>query len=263
MPQRFLRPGIRTSEAWNKASFRAQSLYIGILTLVDDFGRYDGRYRLLHAEIFGLRDDVRAQQTAADYEELCRLKLVRHYVVDGKEYLQVLRWQERARVEKSKFPDPPHESAADRSKAQQTASSLASISSPVYPRQRQIGSGEPAALQDWVEELKKDDTYKGIDVQRELGKMINWCKAHKMNPTRRRFVNWLNRVDRPIQADKPKALDKSQLPIAPEFITWALKQYPAKASDIKTWKTWADVPQPLRSEWWREGKSQITDVLTA
>lgn len=261
MPQRFLRPGIRTSERWNKTSFRAQSLFIGIMTLVDDFGRYDGRSRLLHGEIFGLRDDVKAQQTAAALNELCRNRLIRHYIVNGKEYLQVCLWNERSRSETSKYPEPPQETAAERSEnllPSPSPSSLASV-----PRQRSNGSVEPATLQQWMDELGKDDTYQGINVKREYGKMTNWCRANRVTPTRRRFVNWLNRVDRPIVPDKPKALDKSTLSVAPEFREWALKQYPAKATEIKTWKTWAEVPQPLRTEWHREAKSQLTDVLTA
>ncbi len=263
MPQRFLRPGIRTSEAWNKTSFRAQGLYIGIMTLVDDFGRYDGRSRLLHGEIFGLRDDVKPQQTAAALNELCRNRLIHHYLVDGKEYLQVTRWTERARSETSRYPTPPQESAAERSENLPSESKSESSFLAISHRQRSNGSVEPAALQDWIEELRKDETYKGIDIKREFGKMTQWCKQNRVNATRRRFVNWLNRVDRPMTLDKPKTLNKSTLPVAPEFHEWAIKQYPDKTDEIRRWKTWAEVPQPLREEWWREGKSQLTDVLTA
>lgn len=124
MPQRFLRPGIRTSERWNKAGFFAQSLYVGILTLVDDFGRYDGRARLLHGECFSLRDDVKPHQTAAALKELSSCGLIQLYGIEGKEYLQVLQWQERSRSEQSKFPDPPEQSAAG---PQESASSLAIV----------------------------------------------------------------------------------------------------------------------------------------
>lgn len=107
MPQRFLRPGIRTSERWNQASFLSQSLFISILTLVDDFGRYDGRAMLLHGECFVLRDDVKPAQTATALTELDNRGLIQLYEIDGKKYLQVLHWQERARSQESKFPPPP------------------------------------------------------------------------------------------------------------------------------------------------------------
>lgn len=133
MPQRFLRPGITTSDAWNSVSWEAQSLFIRILTLVDDFGRYDARVPILHGQCFALRPDIKPQRTEKLRSELHKANLIQVYTVEGKDYLQVLRWQERARCESSKFPDP-QESAADRSGPQPSAASLASTSSPVHPR---------------------------------------------------------------------------------------------------------------------------------
>lgn len=61
---------------------------------------------------------------------------------------------------------------------------------------------------DWLSELSKDKTYSGIDVSREHGKMLNWCRTNQKQPTRRRFVNWLNRTDKPMTGNnghtKPK-----------------------------------------------------------
>jgi hypothetical protein len=106
MPQRFLRPGITTSEAWNRASWFEQSFFIRLLTLVDDEGRYDGRIPILHAHCFALRSDVTPQQTAAARSALLSLGLIGVYTVDGKEYLQVAKWQERVRT-RSKWPASP------------------------------------------------------------------------------------------------------------------------------------------------------------
>lgn len=53
---------------------------------------------------------------------------------------------------------------------------------------------------EWLAQLTNDSTYKGIDVKREHGKMTTWCKANNKAPTRRRFVNWLNRADRPMES---------------------------------------------------------------
>lgn len=70
MPQRFLRSGITNSDRWNAVSFEAQSLYIRILTLVDDFGRFDARIPILHGQCFALRPDIKLQRTAALRSEL-------------------------------------------------------------------------------------------------------------------------------------------------------------------------------------------------
>lgn len=110
-------------------SFGAQSFYIRILTLVDDFGRFDGRVPVLHGQCFALRNDVTPQDTAGYRSELHEAGLIEVYVVEKKDYIQVSKWQERTRSEKSKFPDPPRntesqESAAERSGTQGKDASL-------------------------------------------------------------------------------------------------------------------------------------------
>ncbi len=59
----------------------------------------------------------------------------------------------------------------------------------------------PASVEDWLKELASDKTYQGIDVRREYGKMLNWCKLRVgRKPTKRRFVNWLNNAEKPLPA---------------------------------------------------------------
>lgn len=52
----------------------------------------------------------------------------------------------------------------------------------------------------WIRGLKEDQAYKGIEVEREYAKMIRWCEVSKKQPSRRRFINWLNRAEKPMQA---------------------------------------------------------------
>lgn len=52
----------------------------------------------------------------------------------------------------------------------------------------------------WLEGLAKDPAFAGIDVQREFGKMSAWCRVNRKQPSRRRFINWLNRAERPMAA---------------------------------------------------------------
>ena len=60
----------------------------------------------------------------------------------------------------------------------------------------------PASLSDseWLLTIKSRPAYQGIDVEREFEKMKTWCEVNKKDPTRRRFVNWLNRADKPFSA---------------------------------------------------------------
>ncbi len=51
---------------------------------------------------------------------------------------------------------------------------------------------------EWIALLKEDKTYFGVDVEKELGKMHQWCKIRQLTPSRRRFINWLNRAEKPM-----------------------------------------------------------------
>jgi uncharacterized protein YdaU (DUF1376 family) len=74
----------------------------------------------------------------------------------------------------------------------------AEVSAPTSPKKLKR---EPKAQPDdaaWLASLAADPTYKGIDVAQEHGKMARWCETNGKQPTRKRFVNWLNRCDRPM-----------------------------------------------------------------
>jgi hypothetical protein len=65
-----------------------------------------------------------------------------------------------------------------------------------------LRSAEPPPTydDDWMKTLQAALAYQGIDVIREFSKMTRWCEVNRKQPTRRRFVNWLNRIERPIAA---------------------------------------------------------------
>lgn len=116
MPQRFLRPGIRDSQRFNSVSFAAQSLYIRLLTLVDDWGRYDGRDSVIWAHCFAVWNDQQSKE-AVSLKECCalsvELQLARLWEVhefEGKRVIQVTQWSERVRGE-SKWPIPSDSTA--------------------------------------------------------------------------------------------------------------------------------------------------------
>ncbi|MBZ0158436.1 MAG: hypothetical protein K8I29_19735 [Alphaproteobacteria bacterium] len=52
--------------------------------------------------------------------------------------------------------------------------------------------------EEWMNALRCNPTYEGLDIDRLYGKMVAWCETNNKQPTRRRFVNWLNREDKPI-----------------------------------------------------------------
>lgn len=114
MPQRFLRPGITNSELWNGVSWPAQSLFIRLLTLVDDYGRCDGRTPVVLGGCFSMWNSLNPnqscnlQQVEQMLQQLAAKKLVEIYESDGKTVLQVSQWQERIREGvKEKWPSKP------------------------------------------------------------------------------------------------------------------------------------------------------------
>ena len=56
--------------------------------------------------------------------------------------------------------------------------------------------------EEWFDELKKNPLYEGIDITREYLKMSEWCKARGFLPTRRRFINWINKTDKPLNGNE-------------------------------------------------------------
>jgi hypothetical protein len=56
--------------------------------------------------------------------------------------------------------------------------------------------------EDWLKQLAINPAYSLIDVRREYSKMQTWCGVNRKMPTRRRFVAWLNRIEKPMDAAK-------------------------------------------------------------
>ncbi len=56
----------------------------------------------------------------------------------------------------------------------------------------------PLTDEELIQKYSNDETYKGINVRQQYGKMVNWCKPRGKIPSERRFVNWLNNADSPI-----------------------------------------------------------------
>jgi hypothetical protein len=115
MPQRFLRPGLTTSSRWNAVSWKAQSFFVRLITIVDDFGRTDGRAAVLWANCFAVwnfehprkPDNVTLQQVAEMLQQLAAAELIDVYTDEetGKTVLQIEQWQERIREKvKEKWP---------------------------------------------------------------------------------------------------------------------------------------------------------------
>lgn len=108
MPDRIVRAEILTSEAVSLLSWPAEVFYRRLFSVVDDYGRYDGRSSILRAHLYPLKlDKVSEPDVGKWLTECVNAALVRLYQVAGRPYLEVLKFGQRVRADKSKWPDPP------------------------------------------------------------------------------------------------------------------------------------------------------------
>lgn len=104
MPIRYLKPGVRDSEAIDALTPLAENLFYRLLVTVDDFGRYDARPAMIKSHCFPIKDGVTIRKCEELLAELMAAGLIALYSVDAKPFLQMLKWDNVPRAKESKFP---------------------------------------------------------------------------------------------------------------------------------------------------------------
>ncbi len=108
MPTRILREGILTSERVNQLSLEAELFYRRLMSVLDDFGRYDGRICLLRVACYPLRvDEISDKDVKKWLDEVEKIGLLSTYSVENKPFLAVSSFNQRTRAKASKYPQPP------------------------------------------------------------------------------------------------------------------------------------------------------------
>lgn len=104
MPNRWLKEAYCSSDRIEAVSTAARDCWVRLLVSADDHGRLDGRVQIISSKCYPLNPDARkCEQLLA---ELAKADLIRFYEADGRRYLLITRWSERARSA-SKCPQPP------------------------------------------------------------------------------------------------------------------------------------------------------------
>jgi len=108
MPNRILREGILSSDRINALSDAEEVFYRRLMSVVDDYGRFDGRPTMLIAACYPLRVSSMREAHVMQLLAACvRAGLVRLYKVAGKPYLELLDFRQQVRSKSSRYPDPP------------------------------------------------------------------------------------------------------------------------------------------------------------
>lgn len=115
VPNRILRESIRTSPTVDLLSASAEVLFYRMITVADDYGRFEADPRILRSMCFPLRVDcMTTAAVEALYAELEAAGLVSTYTVNAKKFGVFATWgkYQRVRAAKSKFPEPPIQAAS-------------------------------------------------------------------------------------------------------------------------------------------------------
>lgn len=149
MPTRYLKPGVRDSEAIDRLSPLAECLFYRLLVTVDDFGRFDARPAMVKAACFPIKESIAGSDCEALLLELDQADLLKLYVADDKPYLQMLKWDNSPRAKESKYPPPAahvHTVACNpRTVLPETVTETVTDN-----RNRNKGAAAPFDLPDWI-----------------------------------------------------------------------------------------------------------------
>jgi hypothetical protein len=141
MPGRYLREGFLTSEAVNRLDAAEERFYRRLMSVVDDFGRFDGRPAIVRAACFPLLLDKVREADVQRWMAACqKAGLIVLYEHETKPYLKLLNLGE-PRAEKSKYPPHPGEIGSARTCAQMNADAPVLRIAPTVPVPTRGGSG--------------------------------------------------------------------------------------------------------------------------
>lgn len=106
MPSRILREGILDSDRVNSLSWDCEVFYRRLMSVVDDFGRFDGRTSILKARLYALKPSTRETDISRWIAQCVEAGLIALYQVEQKPYILYLNLGE-PRAKFSKYPPPP------------------------------------------------------------------------------------------------------------------------------------------------------------
>lgn len=71
---------------------------------------------------------------------------------------------------------------------------------------------------EWLAGLQESDAYRTLNVKACHDAMLMWCAVNNKQPTRRRFINWLNREDKPMLVTRQNGSQQQpQLNLSPKM----------------------------------------------
>ena len=112
MPNRIIRTGILSSDRVDALSAEAEVFYRRLMSRADDYGRFDGDWRVLRSELYPLRNGTVTREQIENWLAECtkllpaeQEPLILQYFVGRKRFLQITNFMQPLRS-KSRWPSP-------------------------------------------------------------------------------------------------------------------------------------------------------------
>jgi hypothetical protein len=200
LPNRMIRESCRTSPTLDGLSDGAERLFWRLTTVADDFGRFEADPRVLLATCFPLKVGTMKVETVARwFAEVVACSLVQTYVSGSKHLAFFVTWEKHqyTRAKASKYPEPGPDSIRSHVLTDSPVVTERHGSTEQHEKHG-VGRRAPVTDDQFIESLKTNPAYRGIDIGKELARMDAWFLTPKgagRKKTRRFILNWLNKAE--------------------------------------------------------------------
>lgn len=205
MPSRIIRDSAKTSPSLAALSAEAERLFWRLTLFADDYGRFDGDYRVILAGCFPLLiEKISSDQIAQWCGELEAVGTITFYAFDTRRYGHFPSWFKHQRKypdrkNGSKFPEPPEvygslrENPGDSRFFEGKESKVKDNESKYEDKRTHLKLVD----EDFLIEQEQSPVYggSGINVRREYEKCKVWMEVNNRVATKRAFIDWLNKAE--------------------------------------------------------------------
>lgn len=238
MPNRILKESICRSEEIDSLSWFEEVRFYRLIVTCDDYGRYDGRAKVIKGTCFPLKD-ITEKDIDKALSKLSAVGLVKIYEIQEKPYLQLITWGEHQRIrnQKSKYPeyDPKcdilltidskrQQEQANDSNCEQNQSEQ--VEPPVITLLLNTGE-EYGISQSNVYEWS--ELYPAVDIMQCLRNMKGWLLANK---SKRKTIRGINKfIIKWLQNEQDKGGTRGYKPVINQATTSKVEQFAAGAME--------------------------------
>lgn len=204
---RYLKPDFFNDEDLAEHPFWIRLLFQGLWTIADKEGRLEDRPKRIKVDLFPY-DNADVDKGLS---ELAKIKnhsirpFIQRYEVAGEKYIAIVNWHKHQRPhhteKESVIPEPPvlkiMEKGMGMGKQDEGSTELRNGELTVKKPLKTISD------EDFINSLKTNQVYKGIDIDKELEKMDRWFVANPTRQKTRKFIlRWLSKSDKTIETKK-------------------------------------------------------------